>query len=227
MPLFKKHTPAPAESTKTNIAPVGEANPGDTARFGTGTVAQPPAGEADTNPRIAATAVRRPDPFKPAAAPAVEQDRTVLLRSAPQAEAAPPERAPEPGPAGAMPGAVAAEPPAPAAPPVPVDDGTPLAFIIERNGANAGTGHCLGAETILGRAQDAQVYIASDAASKRHANIRYRDGAFVFWDLASANYSFLVGEDGERTRILQPHRLTDGDTLELGDARVTFLEIRE
>jgi pSer/pThr/pTyr-binding forkhead associated (FHA) protein len=74
---------------------------------------------------------------------------------------------------------------------------------------------------------NAAINLASEAVNKRHASIRYRDGAFVFWDLASENYSFLVGPDGKRSRILQPHKLSDGDTLDLADSRLTFIEINE
>lgn len=133
---------------------------------------------------------------------AAESDKTVILRSGPR---------PEPRPA----------------PPPAADDGYqgPLAFVIERNGANTGKAHLLRQESYLGRAAESDITIANNAVSKRHARIRYEDGRYVFWDLASSNFSFLVGADGERTRILDPHPLTDGDTIDLGDARLTFLDV--
>ena len=45
----------------------------------------------------------------------------------------------------------------------------------------------------------------------------------MYWDLASANNSYLVGADGSRARILEPRELVDSDRIDLGDARVTFL----
>ena len=59
--------------------------------------------------------------------------------------------------------------------------------------------------------------------SKHHAKVRLEEDGFVYWDLASTNFSHLIGPDGSRSRILEPHRLSDGDTVELGDARLTFI----
>jgi len=51
------------------------------------------------------------------------------------------------------------------------------------------------------------------------------DGRFHFWDLASANHSFVVGRDGTKQRIREPYPLRDGDTIDLGEARLTYLEV--
>jgi hypothetical protein len=99
----------------------------------------------------------------------------------------------------------------------------PLAYLIERNGIRAGKVHLLRKETSVGRGPDNDVVLGDDTVSKHHAKVRLEDGAFVFWDLASTNFSHLIGADGARTRILEPHRLADGDTLDLGDARVSFI----
>lgn len=133
-----------------------------------------------------------------------DSDKTVILRSGPR---------PEP-----------AAPVAPPPEPDPIYRG-PLAFVIERNGPGTGTAHLLKAETFLGRGPESDIVLANSAVSKRHARIRYEDGTFVFWDLASSNFSFSIGEDGERTRILEPLQLVDGQTIDLGDARLTFLSI--
>ncbi|MGA3057382.1 MAG: FHA domain-containing protein [Candidatus Limnocylindrales bacterium] len=99
----------------------------------------------------------------------------------------------------------------------------PLAYLVECSGVRAGKVHLLRTETSIGRGPDNDVTLGDDSVSRRHAKIRLEEGTFVFWDLASANYSYLVGADGSRTRILEPRRLVDGDKLDLGDARVTFL----
>ena len=99
----------------------------------------------------------------------------------------------------------------------------PLAYLVERNGIRAGKVHLLRAETTIGRGPDNDVVVGDDTVSKHHAKVRLEDGAFVFWDLASTNYSYLMGADGSRTRVLEPHRLVDGDTLDLGDARLSFI----
>lgn len=101
----------------------------------------------------------------------------------------------------------------------------PLVYLVQRNGIRAGKVYLLGEETDIGRGPENNVVLGDETVSKRHAKVRVEEGKFVFWDLASANFSFLLGADGKRNRILQPHPLTDGDTVELGEARLTFLEV--
>ena len=145
------------------------------------------------------TVIDRTGPIGP-----MDADKTVILRSGPR---------PEPPPIA----------PAPVEPDL-IYRG-PLAFLIERNGPGSGKAHLLKAETFLGRGPESDIVLANSAVSKRHARIRYDDGKFTFWDLASSNFSFLLGEDGERTRILEPLQLVDGQTIDLGDARLTFISI--
>ena len=106
----------------------------------------------------------------------------------------------------------------------------PLAYLVLRSGQRLGKVYRLGADTIIGRKPAAErretaITIAEDAVSRRHAKIRHEDGRFVYWDLASANGSFLVNTDGSRQRILAPLPLEDGQSIELGDVRVTFIEV--
>jgi len=119
--------------------------------------------------------------------------------------------------------------------PVPHDDETvivragrkgvegPLAYLIERNGIRAGKVHLLARNTAIGRGSDNNVVLGDDTVSKHHAKVRLEEGSFVYWDLASSNFSHVIAQDGSRSRILEPHRLSDGDTIELGDARLTFI----
>lgn len=102
----------------------------------------------------------------------------------------------------------------------------PLAYFVQRNGAAAGTIHQVGEETTIGRSEENDVVVPEASVSKQHARVRLRDGQFIYWDLASSNFSFLVGPGAERTRILEPLPLGDGTTIELGDARLTFLLVR-
>jgi FHA domain len=101
----------------------------------------------------------------------------------------------------------------------------PLAYLVERSGVRAGKVHLLKAETSIGRGADNDVTLADESVSRRHAKIILGDGKFTYWDLASANFSFLVAADGSRTRILEPRELADGDTIDLGDVRVVFLVV--
>jgi len=99
----------------------------------------------------------------------------------------------------------------------------PLAYLVQRSGVRAGKVHLLRSENNIGRGTENDVTLADDSVSRHHAKIRIEDGRFMYWDLASANFSFLVGADGTRTRILEPKILEDGDRIDLGDARVVFL----
>ena len=101
----------------------------------------------------------------------------------------------------------------------------PLAYVVQRNGIRAGRIHLLSDETSLGRVADQDIVLADETVSKRHAKIRLEDGKRLFWDLASANHSFIANPDGTRTRILEPRELRDGDTVFLGEARLTYLEV--
>ena len=101
----------------------------------------------------------------------------------------------------------------------------PLVYLIERNGMRAGRVHLVGQDTAIGRGPDQDIVLSDETVSKRHAKVRLEEGTFRFWDLASANFSYVVGPDGTKARILEPHPLTDGDTLLLGEARLTYIEV--
>jgi hypothetical protein len=101
----------------------------------------------------------------------------------------------------------------------------PLVYLVQRNGIRAGRVHLLSEETSIGRGADQDIVLADETVSKRHAKIRLEDGRRMFWDLASANHSFITTADGTKTRILEPVELKDGDTVFLGEARLTFLEV--
>jgi|GEM_PF-4452038 len=101
----------------------------------------------------------------------------------------------------------------------------PLVYLVQRNGIRAGRIHLLADETSIGRGADQDIVLADDTVSKRHAKIRMEEGRRMFWDLASANHSFIANPDGSRARILEPRELQDGDTIFLGEARLTYLEV--
>ena len=99
----------------------------------------------------------------------------------------------------------------------------PLAYLVERSGIRAGKVHLLRPETNIGRGSDNDIILVDDSVSRHHSRIRFEGGKFVYWDLASANFSYLIKADGSRARILKPRRLADGDRIDLGDQRVVFL----
>jgi len=76
-------------------------------------------------------------------------------------------------------------------------------------------------ENVLGRAEDADVWIPSTAASRHHARIVVRDGDASLEDLGSRNGTFL-GDD----RVQGPARLRDGDQVRIGGVAMTFRTLR-
>ncbi len=101
----------------------------------------------------------------------------------------------------------------------------PLAYLVQRNGIRAGRVYLVAEETAIGRGADQAIVISDETVSKRHAKVRREEGKFKFWDLASSNGSFILQPDGSRTRILEPHELRDGDTIFVGEARLTYIEV--
>ncbi|MCC6388272.1 MAG: FHA domain-containing protein [Dehalococcoidia bacterium] len=101
----------------------------------------------------------------------------------------------------------------------------PLVYMVLRNGIRAGKVFLLEDETSIGRNPDNDIVISDETVSKRHAKVMMEEGRFHYWDLASANHSFVVGKDGTKKRIREPYALRDGDTIDLGEARMTYIEV--
>jgi hypothetical protein len=99
----------------------------------------------------------------------------------------------------------------------------PLAYLVERNGVRAGKVHLLGADTSIGRGSDNDIVLGNDSVSRHHAKIKAEEGAFVYWDLASANHSYVTSPGGTRARVLEPRQLVDKDLVDLGEAKLAFL----
>ncbi len=70
------------------------------------------------------------------------------------------------------------------------------------------------ADVLLGRAADADVWLADDGVSRRHARLVRSAGRYAVEDLNSANGTFVQGERVER-RLLE-----DGDQIQLGPSAV-------
>ncbi|MFI5352558.1 MAG: FHA domain-containing protein [Candidatus Binatales bacterium] len=73
-----------------------------------------------------------------------------------------------------------------------------------------------GGVTRLGRALDNDVVVDDSSVSRYHANIRSHDGAFELVDLNSRNGTFVAD------RRITEARLSNGDSIRLGDAQFTF-----
>ncbi len=72
-------------------------------------------------------------------------------------------------------------------------------------------------EHVLGRTQEVAVWIDSTGVSRRHARIVVDKAGARIEDLGSKNGTFVNG-----SRLSRPHRLTDGDEIRLGPARILF-----
>ena len=72
-------------------------------------------------------------------------------------------------------------------------------------------------EHILGRTEEAALWIDSADVSRRHARIAVRADGAAIEDLGSKNGTYVNG-----TRVREPCRLADGDAIHLGSVRVVF-----
>jgi ABC transport system ATP-binding/permease protein len=95
---------------------------------------------------------------------------------------------------------------------------TPAAVLLHR-----GRRFALDAELTLGRAEDNDVVLADERASRHHARITRSDGQFVLIDLGSRHGTYLEGERVSR----QSRPLESGDAIAIGDQVIRFLAGRE
>lgn len=70
---------------------------------------------------------------------------------------------------------------------------------------------------VLGRTQEATVWIDSAAVSRRHAQITVGGDGALIEDLDSKNGTYVNG-----ARVNRPRPLSDGDEIRLGSARIVF-----
>jgi hypothetical protein len=98
----------------------------------------------------------------------------------------------------------------------------PLAWIVILNGPHAGYEHRLQRITDVGREQEHNDIALEDRTiSRQHARIRYEKGAYVLYDLASANGVFINGEQIRR-RVL-----AHGDRIKIGQVMLGVLIVDE
>ncbi|HSL66439.1 MAG TPA: FHA domain-containing protein [Gaiellaceae bacterium] len=93
------------------------------------------------------------------------------------------------------------------------------ALVVRSGGGRAGeTFHPQGESTTIGRSPDCGIFLDDVTVSRRHAVLRERDGAFSIEDQGSLNGTFV-----NRRRIEAEQRLDDGDEVQIGKYRLTFL----
>ena len=92
------------------------------------------------------------------------------------------------------------------------------ALVVRSGGGRAGE-HFVpqGERTTIGRSPDCDVFLDDVTVSRRHALLVERDGGFFIEDLGSLNGTFV-----NRKRV-ESAQLEDGDELQIGKYRLTFL----
>lgn len=92
------------------------------------------------------------------------------------------------------------------------------ALVVRSGGGRAGETFHPEGETTIGRSPDCGIFLDDVTVSRKHAVVSERDGAFVVEDQGSLNGTFV-----NRKRV-ESAQLEDGDELQIGKYRLTFLD---
>lgn len=171
---------------------------------------------------------------EPAMEDTIDADDVAEVRAALEAVAAPPasptksdsevatELDVEVAPLASEPAAAAPEPvsPEPDAalfpPPEPAPIAVPAGALVLTLSAPAASFTVARAAATLGRGQENSIRLDDLSVSRRHARIAYRQGAYWLSDLGSMGGTWVDG-----TRLSAPHRLADGQVIDIGLCRLT------
>ena len=92
------------------------------------------------------------------------------------------------------------------------------ALVVRSGGGRAGeTFHPDGERTTIGRSPDCGIFLDDVTVSRRHAVLLRRDSGFYIEDQGSLNGTFL------NRRRIESAQISDGDELQIGKYRMTFL----
>ena len=92
------------------------------------------------------------------------------------------------------------------------------ALVVRSGGGRAGEHFVPQQEsTTIGRSPDCDIFLDDVTVSRQHAVLRRNDGRFVIEDQGSLNGTFV------NRRRIESSELADGDELQIGKYRLTFL----
>jgi FHA domain/zinc-ribbon domain len=93
------------------------------------------------------------------------------------------------------------------------------ALVVRSGGGRAGeTFHPAGEHTRIGRSPDCEIFLDDVTVSRNHAVLVERDGKFFVEDQGSLNGTFV------NRRRIDNQELENGDELQIGKYRLTFVE---
>jgi pSer/pThr/pTyr-binding forkhead associated (FHA) protein len=96
---------------------------------------------------------------------------------------------------------------------------TGTAIIVRSGGGRAGEAYVVERDRLsIGRSPDSDIFLDDVTVSRRHADLVRKDSGFLIEDLGSLNGTFV-----NRKRV-ESHRLEDGDEVQIGKYKLTFLE---
>ncbi|MHB1421680.1 MAG: SpoIIE family protein phosphatase [Gemmataceae bacterium] len=89
-----------------------------------------------------------------------------------------------------------------------------MASLVTIKGPNSGQRFALtGASVLIGRQEDADIFLESLAVSRHHARVVCNDGEYRVEDVGSSNGTFI---NGRRIKAHAPTSLSQGDSLQIG-----------
>ena len=92
------------------------------------------------------------------------------------------------------------------------------ALVVRSGGGRAGEHFSpQGERTTIGRSPDCDIFLDDVTVSRKHAELVQEDGRFTIRDLGSLNGTYV------NRRRIESSPLSDGDELQIGKYRLTFL----